>query len=68
MQSLGPRESQLISVALSDKCKLRSEAQFYCFLFHTSQKSLTVAGSPFGTLRTLVLGCSLQYRKRAGRD
>jgi len=31
-------------VALLDKCKLRSEAKFYCFVFHKSQKSLTVAG------------------------
>ena len=27
-----------------DKCKLRSKAQFYCFLFHKSQKSFAVAG------------------------
>ncbi len=26
------------------KWKLRSEAQFYCFLFHKSQKSFAVAG------------------------
>src|SRR6266403_3052848 len=26
-----------------DRCKLHSEAQFYCFLFHKSQKSFTVA-------------------------
>jgi len=31
-------------VALSEEWKLRSEAQFYCFLFHKSQKSFTVAG------------------------